>query len=73
MSPFLRGTMARWREHRGRLHAFVGRQFDGGATVVLSDGEGRPRLRRIVDSLGAAGIEFLGDSGEVIKRIGAEE
>lgn len=67
-----RAAMARWREHRGRLRVFVGRQFDGGATVSLSDGSGRPRLRMIVDSLGAAAIEFLGDSGQVIRRIGAE-
>ncbi len=68
-----RAAMARWREDRGRLRVFLGRQFDGAATVILTDGRGRGRLRLVVDSLGGAAIEFLGDSGQVVRRIGAEE
>lgn len=62
----------RWREHRGRGRLFVGRQFDGQSVVTLADGQGRTRLRLRVDSTGSAAIEFLGDSGQVLKTIGPD-
>ncbi len=68
-----RKAMARWRENGGRLRVFVGRRFNGDAAVILADAQGRSRLRLVVDSAGTAAIEFLGDSGKVVRRIGAEE
>ena len=66
-----REAMAAWRENGGKGRLYVGRQFDGAAVVVLSDARGRSRLRLRVDSLGAAAIEFLDDSGRVVRSIGA--
>jgi hypothetical protein len=52
----------------GVSRLFVGK---GGkaANVILSDPQGRPRLRLMVDSLGTAKIEFLDESGRVVQRI----
>jgi hypothetical protein len=52
---------------RGRLYA--GRTVDGASQVILFDGTGRPRLRLRVDSAGAPRIEFLNDSGRVVRAI----
>ena len=58
----------------GRLRVYVGRSRDDGASLVsLSSADGRERLRLVVDSMGTAAIEFLGDSGQVVKRIGTNE
>lgn len=48
---------------------YVGRDVSRSALVNLSDPMGKARLRLIVDSLGAAAIEFLDDSGNVTRRI----
>jgi hypothetical protein len=48
---------------------FVGRDLRKNAVLTLADGNGKPRLRLVVDSLGAAGIEFLDPSGAVTRRI----
>jgi hypothetical protein len=48
---------------------FVGRRDNGNAALVLMDRKGRPRLRLIVDSLGAARMEFLNDSGRVVRSV----
>ena len=48
---------------------YVGRGRDGAALVTLADAAGRTRLRLRVDSIGAAAIEFLNDSGRVVQRI----
>jgi hypothetical protein len=53
----------------GAQRVFVGKQTDKTATVVLADAKSRPRLRLVVDSAGAARIEFLDDSGRVIRRL----
>jgi hypothetical protein len=50
--------------------AFFGRDPAKNASVVLSDPNGKPRLRMLVDSLGAARIEFLDDAGKVTKTVG---
>jgi hypothetical protein len=50
---------------------FVGRDPSRSAILRLSDPMGRPRLRMIVDSLGAARIEFLDGRGRVMQQIPA--
>jgi hypothetical protein len=65
-----RAALARWREDGGHGRLWLGRQFDGASVVTLQDGLGRTRLRLRVDSLGSAAIEFLNDSGRVVRRLG---
>lgn len=48
---------------------FVGRSWNESSLVTLSDRDGRARLRLEVDSLGAASIQFLDDSGDVVRTI----
>jgi hypothetical protein len=50
--------------------AFFGKDRAKSAAVVLSDPSGRPRLRLLVDSLGAARIEFLDETGKVTRTVG---
>ena len=47
---------------------FAGKQF-GDSIVKLADKQGRPRLLLKVDDAGKAGIEFLDESGNVVRRI----
>jgi hypothetical protein len=53
----------------GAQRVFVGKQPNKSATVVLADGQSRPRLRLVVDSAGAARIEFLDDAGKVLRTL----
>jgi hypothetical protein len=53
----------------GAPRLFVGRDTQKAAVLDLKDQSGRSRLRLAVDSLGAARIEFLNDSGRVTRRI----
>jgi hypothetical protein len=53
----------------GPRRLFVGKTQDKASTVVLSDGEGRPRLRLTVDAAGNPRIEFLDEAGKVVARI----
>jgi len=63
--------MPRSRNGRGRAtgvplfaeRLFIGRNPDKSAIVNLRDPNGRPRLRMLVDSLGAPRIEFLDAAG----------
>jgi hypothetical protein len=48
---------------------YVGRDRSKNAVVNLSDPQGRPRLRMIVDSLGAPRVEFLDEQGRVTSRM----
>jgi hypothetical protein len=48
---------------------FIGRDATKGAALVLSDRLGKPRIRLRVDSLGAASLEFVNDSGRVTSRL----
>jgi hypothetical protein len=48
---------------------FVGRDPARNASLRLSDPKGHTRLRLVVDSLGAARIEFLDDSGHVVRSL----
>jgi hypothetical protein len=50
---------------------FVGRDRTGSAILNLHDPQGRIRLRMLVDSLGAARIEFLDSDGRVTSRMPA--
>jgi len=56
----------------GGPRMFVGRTAEGQATVALTDGRGRYRLRMAVEADGAAAIEFLDAEGNVIRRFGPE-
>lgn len=53
----------------GPRRVFVGKTQDKAATMVLSDGDGRARLRLAVDATGNPRIEFLDETGKVIARI----
>jgi hypothetical protein len=53
----------------GAPRLFVGRDTQKAAVLDLKDQYGRSRLRLAVDSLGAARIEFLNDSGHVTLRV----
>jgi hypothetical protein len=53
----------------GPRRVFVGKTADKAATMVLSDGDGRARLRLAVDASGNPRIEFLDESGRIIARI----
>ena len=44
---------------------FAGKTQDKASVVQLSDPQGRPRLRLVVDSLGSARVEFLDANGAV--------
>ena len=48
---------------------FIGRDPAKSAIVNLRDPQGRPRLRMLVDSLGAGRIEFLDERGTVTRTI----
>ena len=53
----------------GPRRLFVGKTQDKASTVVLSDADGRPRLRLTVDATGNPRIEFLDEAGKVVTRI----
>jgi hypothetical protein len=63
--------MSAWARAQGifrqRLRAQTTR--DKSAIIELADTLQRPRLRMVVDSLGSARLEFLGDSGQVMRAI----
>ncbi len=68
-------ALQKWAGPRNGVPLSVGRAFFGkdrakNAAVMLSDAAGRPRLRMIVDSLGAARIEFLDEAGKVTNSVG---
>lgn len=48
---------------------FLGRDPARNAVMTLSDPQGKPRLRLVVDSLGSARIEFLEADGRVARRL----
>jgi hypothetical protein len=53
--------------------AFFGRDLAKSAVLNLGDRAGKTRLRLVVDSVGVASIEFLDESGQVRRRIGADQ
>ncbi|HVS60837.1 MAG TPA: hypothetical protein VHE82_09135 [Gemmatimonadaceae bacterium] len=48
---------------------YIGRDPVRSAVINLSDPNGKPRLRLMVDSLGAASVEFLDETGRVTSRL----
>jgi hypothetical protein len=65
-----KAALARWQGPRNGVplvaqRLFIGRDPDKSAIVNLRDPNGRPRLRLLVDSLGAPRIEFLDTAGRV--------
>jgi hypothetical protein len=56
-------------EGTGAQRLWVGRNRAKSATVLLSDAAGRPRLRLVVDSVGAARIDFMDETGRVTLRL----
>jgi hypothetical protein len=48
---------------------FMGRDYSKASVLNLSDPNGKPRLRLVVDSLGAARIEFLDAAGTVTNTV----
>jgi hypothetical protein len=66
--------MRRWAAPRNGVplnvqRMFVGRDPSKSAVLNLSDANGKPRLRLVVDSLGAARIEFLDAAGKVTRAL----
>jgi hypothetical protein len=55
----------------GSQRLYAGRARNGSSLVSLSDPSGKVRLRLSVDTLGAARIEFLSQTGEIVKTINA--
>ena len=53
----------------GPRRVFVGKTSEKASTVILSDGDGRARLRLTVDATGNPRIEFLDETGKVVTRI----
>jgi hypothetical protein len=48
---------------------FAGKDQAGTSKVVLSDANAKPRLTLSVDRAGSARIDFLDDTGKVVKSI----
>jgi hypothetical protein len=67
MEAFRNSELAKASASRTRVYA--GKTPDRSATVVLSDPQGRPRLRLAVDSLGRPSIQLLDASGKVQRTI----
>ena len=67
-------AMAKWAAPRNGVPLFaprvyVGRDASKAALVNLSDRNGKPRLRLMVDSSGTASLEFLDAAGNVTSRL----
>jgi hypothetical protein len=60
-----------WQSRRGAgaRRVYLGKQGDKSASLVLADPRGRTRARIMVDSLGAARLEFLDENGRVMHRV----
>jgi len=63
-------AMRKWAEPRNgqplfAQRVYIGRDRTRSAVINLSDPSGKPRLRLLVDSLGAASLQFLDESGKV--------
>jgi hypothetical protein len=53
----------------GYPRLFIGKTEERESAVVLRDAKGLARLRLVVTPSGAASIEFLDESGKVVRRI----
>jgi len=61
------------RIYGAKTRLYAGRLENGSSQVTLSDGAGRSRLRLVCDSAGSPRIEFLNDSGRVVRTVGPRE
>ena len=53
----------------GHPRLFIGKAEDRTSTVILRDGKGLARLKLTVTALGAASIDFMDESGKIVKHI----
>jgi hypothetical protein len=53
----------------GYPRAFIGRTEDRSSTVILRDSKGLARLKLTVTPAGEASIEFMDESGKIVRRI----
>jgi hypothetical protein len=63
-------AMAELRRAEGPQRVTIARMKDQSAAVALSDPQGNPRLRMIVDANGEPRVEFLDASGGVTRSLG---
>jgi hypothetical protein len=54
----------------GYSRLFIGKNEERDSTVILRDAKGLARLRLTVTPAGAASIEFIDESGKIVRRIG---
>lgn len=67
-------ALRKWQQPRNGepLYAervYVGRSVEKAAVINLSDRNGKPRIRMMVDSLGVPSLEFLDEQGRVTARL----
>jgi len=72
--PARTAAIQKWAEPRNGVPLFaqrvyVGRDNNKAALVNLSDRNGKPRIRLMVDSLGTPSLEFLDETGKVTSRL----
>ena len=72
--PARTAALQQWSQPRNGLPLFaqrvyVGRNRDRSAVINLSDPSGVPRLRLMVDSLGAPSLQFLDAAGKVVSKL----
>ena len=72
--PARTAALQKWAQPRNGVpivatRVYVGRDVAKSALVNLSDRDGKPRLRLMVDSLGTPSLEFLDASGRVTSRL----
>lgn len=60
------------RDQRAARRVFLRRDSAKDAVLNLADRRGTPRMRLVVDSLGAARIEFVGTDGRIVRSIGPD-
>lgn len=63
----LDAAVALLRERSGSAHRIFLGSEDGTATLTLEDTSGRPRIRMFVDSTDVARLEFLDESGALVR------
>ena len=67
-------ALRKWAEPRNGVplyaeRVYVGRNVNKAAIINLSDRNGKPRIRMMVDSLGTPSLEFLDETGRVVSRL----
>jgi len=72
--PARTAALQKWAQPRNGVplaapRVYVGRDATKAAVVNLSDRSGKPRVRLMVDSLGAPSLEFLDAAGNVTSRL----